>query len=129
MTRLLAGLVLLIVAAAVPTEAQAAPPGNDQRATPTALTLPAAPRGTTSESTLEEDEPGSCAQLRGSVWYSVQAPARRTIVVRLAAAGDLDAVVDVFRRVRSQLSPVGCDVGNSRGQAERSSARRAGGAT
>jgi hypothetical protein len=118
MRRLPAGLVLFIIAAALPGQAQAAPPPNDQRATPTALTLPAAPRGTTSESTLEEDEPGSCAQLRGSVWYAVQAPARRDVVVRLAAAGDLDAVVDVFQRVRSQLSPVGCDVGNSRGEAE-----------
>jgi hypothetical protein len=118
MRRLLVGLAGLIVLAILPAQAQAAPPSNDQRATPTSLTLPAAPRGTTSESTLEDDEPGSCAPLRGSVWYSIQAPARRTVIVRLAAAGDLDAVVDVFQRVRSQLSPVGCDVGNSRGQAD-----------
>jgi len=95
-----------------------APPANDNRAAPTPLSLPASPTGTTSESTLEEDEPEACAQLRGSVWYSVQAPARRNVVVRLAAQGDLDAVVDVFQRTRSQLSPVACDVGNSRGQAE-----------
>ena len=117
MTRLLASLVLALFAA-LPANAPAAAPANDQRAAATPLSLPAAPSGTTTESTLEEDEPGSCAQLRGSVWYSVQAPARRTIVVRLAAQGDLDAVVDVFQRTRSLLSPVGCDIGNSRGQAE-----------
>ena len=117
MTRLFAFLVLALFAA-LPPQALAAAPANDQRAAATPLSLPAAPSGTTAESTLEEDEPGSCAQLRGSVWYSVQAPARRTIVVRLAAQGDLDAVVDVFQRTRSQLSPVGCDIGNSRGQAE-----------
>ena len=116
MPRLLVGL--LLVAAALPAQAQAAPPANDQRAGAAPVALPGAPRGTTSESTLEDDEPIACAQLRGSVWYSVEAPARRTVVVRLAAAGDLDAVVDVFQRTRSQLSPVGCDVGNSRGQAE-----------
>ena len=111
-------LVLLVLVALLPATAQAAPPANDNRATATPLSLPAAPSGTTSESTLEEDEPEACAQLRGSVWYSVQAPARRNVVVRLAAQGDLDAVVDVFQRTRSQLSPVACDVGNSRGQAE-----------
>ncbi|MEO8689558.1 MAG: PPC domain-containing protein [Solirubrobacteraceae bacterium] len=118
MRRLPLALLLCTVAALLPAAAQAAPPANDNRATATPLTLPAAPSGTTSESTLEEDEPSSCAQLRGSVWYSVQAPARRNVVVRLAAQGDLDAVVDVFQRTRSQLSPVNCDVGNARGQAE-----------
>jgi hypothetical protein len=117
MKRLLAVLVVL-VAAALPAQAQAAPPPNDQRAAAQPLTLPAAPRGTTNESTLEQDEPSSCAQLRGSVWYSITAPARRDVVVRLAAAGDLDAVVDVFQRTRSQLSAVDCDVGNSRGLSE-----------
>jgi hypothetical protein len=117
MRRLPLALVLLVVAL-LPATAQAAPPANDDRAAATPLSLPAAPSGTTSESTLAEDEPSSCAQLRGSVWYAVQAPARRNLVVRLAAQGDLDAVVDVFQRTRSQLSPVSCDVGNARGQAE-----------
>jgi hypothetical protein len=111
-------LALLIALALLPATAQAAPPANDSRVAATPLSLPAAPSATTAESTLEQDEPSSCAELRGSVWYAVQAPARRTIVVRLAAAGDLDAVVDVFQRTRSQLTPVSCDVGNSRGQAE-----------
>jgi len=118
MSRSPIALVLFAVVALLPATAQAAPPPNDNRAAATPLSLPAAPSGTTGESTLEEDEPSSCALLRGSVWYSVQAPARRNIVVRLAAQGDLDAVIDVFQRTRSQLSPVNCDVGNARGQAE-----------
>ena len=107
-----------LAAAALPAPALAAPPANDQRAAAQALTLPAGVSGTTRETTLEEDEPGSCAQLRGSVWYSIQPAAGRRVVARLAASGDLDAVVDVFQRTRSQLSAVECDVGNSRGQAE-----------
>ena len=116
--RTLVVATLLLVAAALPTPALAAPPANDQRAAAQALTLPAGVSGTTRESTLEEDEPGTCSQLRGSVWYSIQPAAGRRVVARLAASGDLDAVVDVFQRTRSQLTPVECDVGNSRGQAE-----------
>ena len=112
----LAGLIGLSVA--LPAPALAAPPANDQRAAAQALGLPSGISGTVRESTLEEDEPGACSQLRGSVWYSIQPAANRQVVARLAAAGDLDAVVDVFQRTRSQLSTVGCDVGNSRGQAE-----------
>jgi hypothetical protein len=109
---------LLLVTAALPAPALAAPPANDQRAAAQPLALPAGVSGTTRDSTLEADEPASCAALRGSVWYSIQPAAGRRIVARLAASGDLDAVVDVFERTRSQLTPVECDIGNKRGQAE-----------
>jgi hypothetical protein len=109
---------LLLAGLALPAPARAAPPANDQRAAAQPLALPAGVSGTTRDSTLEPDEPFSCAELRGSVWYSIQPAAGRRIVARLAASGDLDAVVDVFQRTRSQLTPVECDVGNSRGQAE-----------
>ena len=109
---------LLLVTAALPAPALAAPPANDQRAAAQPLALPAGVSGTTRDSTLEPDEPGSCAELRGSVWYAIQPAAGRRLVARLAASGDLDAVVDVFQRTRSQLTPVECDVGNKRGQAE-----------
>lgn len=117
MRRIVAAAVLLI-SAALPAPALAAPPANDQRAAAQPLALPAGVSGTTRDSTLEADEPGSCAELRGSVWYSIQPAAGRRIVARLAASGDLDAVVDVFQRTRSQLTPVECDIGNKRGQAE-----------
>ena len=109
---------LLLVSAALPAPALAAPPVNDQRAAAQPLALPAGVSGTTRDSTLELDEPSSCEALRGSVWYSIRPAAGRRIVARLAASGDLDAVVDVFQRTRSQLTPVECDVGNQRGQAE-----------
>jgi hypothetical protein len=111
-------IVALLGFAALPAPALAAPPANDQRAGAQQLTLPAGVNGTTRESTLEADEPPSCAELGGSVWYSFTPAAGRRVVARLAASGDLDAVVDVFQRTRSQLTPVDCDVGNSRGQAE-----------
>jgi len=109
---------LFAIFAALPAPALAAPPANDQRAAAQPLALPAGVSGTTRDSTLEPDEPGSCAELRGSVWYAIQPAAGRRLVARLAASGDLDAVVDVFQRTRSQLTPVECDVGNKRGQAE-----------
>jgi hypothetical protein len=117
MRRIIAAAVL-VLAAALPAPALAAPPPNDQRAAAQPLALPAGVSGTTRDSTLEPDEPGSCAELRGSDWYSIQPAAGRRIVARLAASGDLDAVVDVFERTRSQLTPVECDIGNKRGQAE-----------
>jgi hypothetical protein len=116
--RRIVAAALLSVSAALPAPALAAPPANDQRAAAQPLALPAGVSGTTRDSTLEPDEPGSCAELRGSVWYAIQPAAGRRLVARLAASGDLDAVVDVFQRTRSQLTPVECDVGNKRGQAE-----------
>jgi hypothetical protein len=112
----LASIVLML--AALPAPALAAAPPNDQRAAAQALALPAAVSGNTRDSTVEPDEPGSCEALKGSVWYSITPATSRRVVVRLAAAGDLDAVVDVFQRTRSQLSSVACDVGNSKGRAE-----------
>ena len=116
--RRIVAAALLAVSAALPAPALAAPPANDQRAAAQPLALPAGVSGTTRDSTLEPDEPGSCAELRGSIWYAIQPAAGRRLVARLAASGDLDAVVDVFQRTRSQLTPVACDVGNKRGQAE-----------
>ena len=52
---------LLLVTAALPAPALAAPPANDQRAAAQPLALPAGVSGTTRESTLEPDEPSSCA--------------------------------------------------------------------
>lgn len=99
----LAGLVLAAVALA-------APPSNDDRVNAAPLDLPASVRGTTVDATIEESEPpGSCDSIRNSVWYSVPAGAERRVAVRLAAAGDLDAVVEVFKRVRSQLELTGCE--------------------
>ena len=109
----------LVVALAylMPGAAFAAPPPNDQRSSAQAIVLPASVAGTTTDSTLEPDEPPGCAPLRGSVYYELQAPRRDRIVVRLNAAGALDGTVDVFRRTRSQLEPLGCESTDRRGEA------------
>jgi hypothetical protein len=98
--------------------AQAAPPANDARVAAQALgALPADVRGTTVEASLEPDEPPpGCAPMRGSVWFAFDAAEARSIVVALDAEGDLDAVVDVFVRERSQLTPETCRRTNRRGE-------------
>ena len=61
MWRIVAASLLLVIAA-LPAPALAAPPANDQRAAAQPLALPAGVSGTTRDSTLEPDEPGSCWQ-------------------------------------------------------------------
>jgi hypothetical protein len=102
----------------LPAVAHAAAPANDARTAALAVTLPASESGTTVDSTLDADEPSGCQPLKGSVWYSLSAADTTRIVVRLQAAGDLDATVDVYRRSRSQITSVTCDTGDDDGQAE-----------
>src|SRR4051794_23445811 len=98
--RLKAGISAVVgVTCVLPAIALAAAPSNDARENAEAVTLGAKVNGTTAESTVETNEPGStCASISGSVWYSVSAPAKGDVVVSLKAAGDLDATVEVFRR-------------------------------
>src|SRR3954447_760020 len=116
-----AGLVVVsfIVASCVlATRASAAPPPNDARTTPQQLqALPARISGTTVDATVDADEPGSCASMKNSVWYSVTVPSNRQLLVALDAAGDMDAVVDLFQRERSQLTSLDCRTTNRRGEA------------
>jgi hypothetical protein len=94
----------------------AAPPPNDARTAAQPLgDLPADVRGTTVESGLEADEFSGCAPMRGSVWYGFDAGETRSIVVAVDAEGELDAVVDVFVRERSQITPTFCRRTNRRG--------------
>lgn len=112
---LLSGLAVL-----APAGAAAAPPPNDARTAPQELgPLPATVRATTAEATVEGDEPfSSCGPpIKNSVWYGFTASADRGLLAALDAAGDMDAIVDVFERQRSQISPVACQTTNRRGQA------------
>ena len=114
----LLSVAALMAAGAAPALAQGPP--NDDRSDATALpALPASVNGTTAGSTVETTEPNlSCsAQPSGSVWYEITAPAKARIVVRLAAAGKLDAVLDIYSRIRSQIAPVACDMTDSDGTA------------
>src|SRR5215831_2189074 len=117
-TALICLLTLLAVPAAA---AHAAAPANDDRADAASLDpLPAAVDGTTVGASTETGEPSSqCANgaLGPDVWYATTPSADGRIVVTLAAHGDLDVVVDVYRKVRSQLQSVACDASDDHGQA------------
>lgn len=100
--------------------AAAAPPANDSRtAAHDVGPLPATVAGTTVESTLEADDPpATCSSgLKGSVWYQFVPSRSRSVLFALDAAGDMDATVEVFTRVRSQASFADCAATDRRGEA------------
>jgi hypothetical protein len=110
-------VTLLVVFGLLAPAAQAAPPGNDDRGSAQALAVPSTVRGTTVDATTEPGEPSACSgATANSVWYSIAPSAARDLVVELDAAGDLDAVVDVFRRDRSQLTSLACAQTDRRGR-------------
>ncbi len=120
--RSLAVLALLVGALLVQaSSASAAPPPNDARSAPAAVgALPATISGTTVESTVDADEPPSaCGPVspKGSVWYALSGAGARDLLVALDAGGDMDATVEVFSRQRSQVTSVGCQTTNRRGEA------------
>jgi hypothetical protein len=79
---------------------------------------PANLTGTTVGATREPTEPGpSCGGDGGSVWYQFTAAQKARIIADFQASGDLDADIEVFRRVRSQLNFVTCDASDSHGRA------------
>jgi hypothetical protein len=98
-------LVTLLAFGVGASPALAGAPANDARASAVGLSPPGGVNGTTVGSTLETDEAPviSGANVSGSVWYTFRTPQARRVVLRLAAAGDLDAGIEVYRRARSQL--------------------------
>jgi hypothetical protein len=112
-------LCLILTMLAVPAGASAAAPGNDARASAQALGAPpASVSGTTVGATLEAVEPsGGCGATGPSVWYRVDPGADERLIASLDAAGDLDAILDVFQRERSQATPVTCDATDKAGAA------------
>jgi hypothetical protein len=104
------------VIAAVPVLAAA--PNNDDRANARALSVPSTVDGTTRESTVQSNEPSSgCTSVEGSVWYSLDPATTGRVSIELSARGDLEGVVDVYERDRSELSLLDCDQTNRRGDA------------
>lgn len=104
--------------AACPGAALAAPPANDNRAAPQAIgKLPARVTGTTLEATKERDEPlSSCGDTGPSVWYRLTAADSGRVVLALAAEGELDTIIDVYRQQRSRLTAVACDASDTAGR-------------
>lgn len=110
------GLAAALLALLAPV-AQAAAPANDDRSRAEAITVPATANGTVVEATVERSDPATCGSSAGSVWYRYRADRARRVVVDLAANGDLDAIVDVFRQRRSQLDPLDCEATDDGGAA------------
>jgi hypothetical protein len=95
-------------------------PANDERADAQPIhSLPATIEGTTVGATLEpgESESSCGVSTTGSVWYSVRAQSAQRIAFNLAAAGELDATIDIYHAVRSQLLSVDCQKTESHGKA------------
>jgi hypothetical protein len=95
------------------------PPANDALTGAQAIhTLPASINGTTVGATTEAGERESACGVptTSSVWYTVRLPAAHRIALHLTAAGALDATVDVYHAVRSQLISVGCRETESEGK-------------
>ena len=107
-------------AIADPAPSTAPPPANDTQAGAQAVhSLPASIAGTTVGATSEAGDPTSaCGRSTGAtVWYSLRAAAAERIAVDLSASGALEAAVDVYHVVRSQLNPVRCDETEVKGKA------------
>jgi hypothetical protein len=104
---------------AVAVGAPPAPPNDNLSAAQVVRSLPATIRGTTVGATLEtgESESGCESGTVSSVWYSLRSSSAQRIAVNLAAAGALDATVDVYHAVRSQLLDVGCQRTDASGKA------------
>lgn len=111
-------VLAVLTALTIPAAALAAPPANDDRATPAVLpALPAQVIGTTVAATRVDTDPlPTCAPAGPDVWYRFTAPAAGRIAITLAAAGDLDADVEAYRATRSQTQPVACDLTDAKGQ-------------
>lgn len=112
-------LTACAVALLLPAAAQAAAPPNDDRSNATKLApLPTQVRGTTVDATTTRKDPKICAPLDASVWYRIDGAPTGEVVLRLKAAGKLDAAIAVFRSVRSELRSVNCARTNDKGLAE-----------
>ena len=93
------------------------PPENDRSSGAAPLgSLPTSVESSTLGATGDASDRGSCGLAGGTVWYRLTGADRR-VVLRLRAAGELDAAVAVFERVRSQLERVTCAPTNRTGDA------------
>lgn len=94
------------------------PPANDELGGAVQLGRPPATvRATTLGATGDESDPPACGLAGGTVWYRLTGPASGRVLLRLNAAEELDAVVAVFRRVRSRTEFVACAATDRKGSA------------
>ena len=96
----------------------AAAPSNDTRPNAQRIQLGQTVNGTTTDATADDDDASGCGPSdTPSVWYRLDATTSGRAIVQLQAAGDLDVVVDVYQRVRSQFNQITCDESDKRGRA------------
>ncbi|MGL6280425.1 MAG: hypothetical protein ACRC50_12830 [Gaiella sp.] len=93
------------------------PPPNDASGQARRIAVPATVKGSTFGATDDDEDPYSCDLDGGTVWYRVAPGKAQRVVLRLAAAGDLDASVAVIGRVRSKSRVVTCARTDRRGRA------------
>lgn len=92
------------------------PPANDERGGAVALGRPpATARASTLGATGGASDVPACGMSGGTVWYRLTGPASGRALLRLSAIGQLDAVVAVFRQVRSRTDLVACAPTDRRG--------------
>src|SRR5918994_1579521 len=93
------------------------PPPNDDRRGAAAVKLPGSIRGTTLGATADDADPQGCRLDGGTVWYRLASRRDGRILLRLSAAGQLDAAILVLERVRSRTEGIVCAVTDRRGRA------------
>ena len=106
------------LALTLPVAALADAPDNDSRDEPQRINrLPVELSGTTTDAETGPADGSDCGEPGGSVWYRIDPRRTRKVVVRLAAAGDLEATLDVYERSRSRHDLITCEETDRRGSA------------
>ena len=109
---LAAGLTLPLASLAL-----SEPPNDDRDEARKLPPLPTLIGGTTKDAKAGPSDSATCADTAGSVWYRLDPGRSRRVVAKLAAGGDLDAVLDVYVRERSQHHLLTCDPTDRNGRA------------
>ncbi len=95
-------------------------PANDTLAGAQSIhSFPSSINGTTVGASTEAGERESACRVptANSVWYSLRLSSAQRVAFDLAASGTLDATIDVYHAVRSQLVSIGCEQTESQGKA------------
>jgi hypothetical protein len=119
---LAAASVLAATASAESTSTSSEPPApaNDKlTGAQVVRSFPDAINGTTVGATVEPGEAESACRVatKNSVWYTLRQPSAQRVGFDLAASGTLDATIDVYHAVRSQLISIGCQQTEGQGKA------------
>jgi hypothetical protein len=94
------------------------PPNDDRRAAQSLAQPPSKKDGTLVGATYTYSDPDAdCADLGGTVWYRFVPRKTQRVAIRFQAHGRLDAVVAVFRPVRSTYRSLGCAPTDDKGVA------------